>query len=101
MKQVKVIWTKRAITDLENIGDFLAQKSPSAAFRLINKILDVEKYFLSHLFLDGPSQVTISKMHDYRYIVHSRHKIIYYRSKGILFIVAVFDTRQSPNKLKL
>ena len=101
MKQSNAIWTKRALKDLEVIYDFLGSKSQTAALKLIIKLLEIDRYFNTSLFIDGPSQPSKSKKHDYRYIVESGHKIIYYRTKSSVYIVGVFDTRQNPKKFKL
>jgi len=34
----KVIWTKTALNNLDDIGDYIALDKPSAAYRLVNKI---------------------------------------------------------------
>lgn len=37
---MKVAWTRPALQSLEEIQDYVAQDSPSAAYRLINALID-------------------------------------------------------------
>ena len=99
--EAKVVWTRRSVKDIEKIAEYYVEKSPTAALKIIDKILDMERFFLSALFLDGPDQVTRSKKHIYRYFVEGNYKLIYYRKRNYVFIVSVFATRQNSLKLKL
>jgi toxin ParE1/3/4 len=37
---------------------------------------------------------------DYRYLVESNYKIIYWKKENIITIASVFDCRQNPEKIK-
>jgi addiction module RelE/StbE family toxin len=39
-RKVRVVWTRRAETDLEEIGDYIAADDPVAAERWVNKLLE-------------------------------------------------------------
>ncbi len=71
----------------------------SKAQKVIDKIIDRVQQ-LENFPLSGQVQPTQTKQ-EYRFLVEGLHKIIYsYRAEKI-YINAVFDTRQDPNKLKL
>lgn len=40
------------------------------------------------------------RMEQFRYLVESHYKIIYFVKGEILYVVALWDCRQHPNKLK-
>jgi plasmid stabilization system protein ParE len=96
----QVIWTKKAIQNIDESSEFVAQKSIKAALNLVDKLLNIERIFLGSLFIDGPILFNNSKQKKYRYFIESDHKIVYYRKKNIVYIVMVFATKQNPKKLK-
>lgn len=102
MKKTQVIWSREALIDLENIYDFLAEKSPHAAKQTIENILARTRQL--ETFPDsGSIQKTLKTKHKaYRYLVEGNYKIIYsYRSKVLtVYIETIFDTRQDPGKLE-
>ncbi len=97
MKVAQVIWTSEAIFDLEVIYDFLAEKSPSAAERITNRILERTRQ-LEEFPESGAIQEKIVLEKEYRYLVEGNYKIIY-RYKHLertIFVEVVFDARQNP-----
>ena len=97
MKVAQVIWTSEAIFDLEVIYDFLADKSPSAAERITNRILERTRQ-LEEFPESGVIQETIALEKEYRYLVEGNYKIIY-RYKHLertIFVEVIFDAPQNP-----
>lgn len=43
----RVLWTLPALADLDSIQDYIAERNPAAAHRLVNEILDRTKRLLS------------------------------------------------------
>jgi len=93
----QVIWTHRALKDLEDIYDFIALDSESAAFNVISEILDLENHFSGDTFLEGPKL----GIEDYYFFIKNNYKIIYKRIDFIVTIITIFDTRRNPDKLRL
>ena len=48
-----VIWTHRALKDIEDIYDFISLDSEIAALNVVSEILDSENHFNGETFLDG------------------------------------------------
>jgi toxin ParE1/3/4 len=44
---MQVSWTAPALADLDQIQDYVAQESPTTAFRLINDLIDRTEQLLS------------------------------------------------------
>ncbi len=102
MKKSKVIWSNEALTDLEGIYDFLAEKSQPAAQRIVESLLARTKQ-LETFPESGTKQETLSsKLKQYRYLVEGNYKIIYsYPQAGSVNIEIVYDTRYDPDKLEV
>ena len=77
MQQMKLRWMKRAVKHLDTIYDFLAKKNEQAAIKVYNEFLDTADTLLTFPY-----------------------KLIYRIEKNIIKIVAVWDCRQNPKKLK-
>lgn len=101
MKNVKVIWSREALVDLETIYDFLAEQSPSAAQNVIENILSRASQI--ETFPESGAMQLKLKIADkeYRYLGEGNYKIIYRTTDQYAYIVTVFDTRRHPDKLKV
>ncbi len=99
MADHKVIWSSRSLKDLNSAYDLLVEKSPQAANRTVESVLEkvtqLEKFPES-----GPEEPSLShRKKTYRYLVSAHLKIIYRIEKRFVLIVRVFDTRQDPKKM--
>ena len=95
-----VIWTRESRTDLEDIFDFLAKDSITAAGNVVGSILDREQQ-LAQVAESGPVQPTFGTRFTYRYLVEGNYKIIFHLSGSTVYVDTVFDTRQHPGKMRL
>ncbi|MBU1370338.1 MAG: type II toxin-antitoxin system RelE/ParE family toxin [Bacteroidetes bacterium] len=92
-----VIWSKRAKTDLKKIIDYFeenwTEKEIGTFFRKLDKqILIIQKQ---------PNAFPATKHKNVRRSVLSRQTTIYYDIlKDSVRIITLFDTRQSPEKIK-
>ncbi len=93
----QVIWTHRALKDLEDIYDFISIDSEIAALNVVDEILDFENHFIGETFLEGPKL----GIDNYHYFIKNNYKLVYRRDDFIISIITVFDTRRNPDKLKL
>lgn len=99
---MKVYWTIDAENNLIETFDFLKFKhNKSFADKVIDKIFN--KSFLLENF---PEMGAIQENHNaggetVRYLVEGNYKILYQinASRGLVEILAVFDTRQDPSKM--
>lgn len=101
-KKVKaIIWAIPAREDLQSIYNYLSDISETIAYRQVIKILD--KAALLEMGFDEIGQAEPLLKHtgkNYRYLVSGNYKILHRVDDDDIHIIAVFDTRQNPNKLK-
>ncbi len=98
---MRLIWTAFAVTQLENIYLFVNNKSEMEAVSAYNDILDEAEHLL--LFSEmAPIEPLLSEFTElYRsLVVRNTYKLVYYIADDIIYVVAVFDCRQNPEKLK-
>jgi plasmid stabilization system protein ParE len=100
MTPSKVIWTERAIDDLQNIRDFISKFSETEAIKQLQRIFERETQLLTEPRSGGLQHGTISRF-ELRYLVQDSYKILYRHTEHEVFVLMVFDTRQDPKKLKL
>ena len=93
-KRLKVKWSFAAEKSLKHIFDFYAEKSESAAFKIINEIIEhAESISFYHQYQQDDI------VEKYRRMIIRHYKIIYRSDKSSIYIIEVFDTRQDPGKL--
>lgn len=91
----KVIWTEVASEDIERIWKFYAEKSISAADKVVNKIYATG----NNIKFPQQYQVDENLGKPFRRMVTLHFKIIYLEFRGKILITNVFDTRQNPEKM--
>jgi plasmid stabilization system protein ParE len=99
--EIKIEWSELSIEQLHDIYEYYALKvSPGAAKKIINKIIDRVE-ILQKNPQSGPKEELLNEMpEDFRYLVESNYKIIYWQEYNIITIASVFDCRQNPEKMK-
>jgi len=99
---MKVLWTFSAEKQLDRIYDFIKIQNTYAAVEIYNDIVD-ESAMLAHFPYMGIIEPLLSDFsEEYRsLIVRRNYKIVYYiDNEATIYVVAVFDCRQNPDKLK-
>lgn len=96
----KIIWTNPAVDDLSEIFLFLEitiniDKAEEITTKLYQRVDDL---------FDFPEMGTIAyNRHgiksEYRYLVEKPYKILYSVFNNIVYVEAVYDTRQDPMKV--
>lgn len=89
--------------DLETIFDFIAEKSPLAAPKIIEKIINRAKQLESFPESGAIEIATKHKQMASRYLVEGNYKIIYdfHLRELSIFILTVFDSRFDPEKMRI
>ncbi|MFO8022776.1 MAG: type II toxin-antitoxin system RelE/ParE family toxin [Perlabentimonas sp.] len=100
--EVKIEWSELSTKQLNDIFDYYSLKaSPRIAKKIVNKIVDRVEILLKNP-VSGPKEELLSEMsEDFRYLVESNYKIIYWQENEIITIASVFDCRQNPEKMKI
>lgn len=94
---MKVIWTARARVELDEIADYVAPISVSAALALVRRLRQAGKQLGEHPHMGRPGRVDGSR----ELVVNGTPYILPYRvSDGRVEILAVIHTsRQWPDQL--
>ncbi len=95
MADLKIVWTKQAHRTLKSINDYYKEKSPQGALNVKNDLLQSPKT----IHFAGQCQVDDINP-KYRRIVVRDFKLLYKESDGIIHIMDIVCTKQSPNILK-
>ena len=95
----KLFWSDRALGDLRNITDYLTENWTQNELRAFAKKLDKRLEIIS---LNPRLFPLTKKRKNVRKSVLTRQTVIYYEAtKNRVTIIALFDPRQDPSKLKL
>jgi toxin ParE1/3/4 len=98
---MKVVWTRKAKTQIKDIFDFYSKKvSTALANRIIAGIAQKPSILLKHPELGQKESLLEDINPDLRYIVEGNYKLIYFKNEKHIVIVSVFDTRQNPSKIR-
>lgn len=95
-----IIWTEQAIDDYENILDYLIVQKSKKEFKSLTE--GVEKA-LKHI-AKKPSLYPIANpviQHVRKAVITKRTSMFYKSDQKTIEILAFFDTRQDPDKLKI
>lgn len=99
--EVRIEWSDLSERQLKDIFDYYSfEASPGIARKIINRIVD-RVSILENGLLVGQKEELLSKYpEDFRYLVVSNYKIIYWKKENLVTIASVFDSRQNPEKIK-
>lgn len=100
---LKVVWTNFAKAELKNIFDYHKNKVSQKIAKQITKEIVDKASSLSKFPEKGVEEMLlIDKPQNFRYIISTNYKIIYWINSNLnrIEIVDVFDTRQNPKKIK-
>ncbi len=99
-----VIWSELSEELIDEIFDYYQRKTKSyeIAKGIIEKILYAPDILINNPNIGQREPLLEDKEIEYRYIITSNYKLIYYVNeiKKTINIADVFDTRQNPQKLR-
>ncbi|MCG8386823.1 MAG: type II toxin-antitoxin system RelE/ParE family toxin [Cytophagales bacterium] len=95
MSTLKITWTKQARDALKSIYDYYKGKSLQGAKNVKSDLLRAPKtiYFANQYQVDEINP-------KYRRIVVRDYKVLYREENGVIKVMDIVSTRQSPNVLK-
>ncbi len=95
MDKLKIIWTNQAKLALKSIYDYYKEKSLQGASNVKSDLLQSPKtiHFAKQYQVDDINP-------KYRRIVVRDYKVLYKENKGVIQIVDIVSTKQSPEILK-
>ena len=101
--EIDVYWTDFAKAELKNIFDYYNEKvSLRIAQQIVTKIAKRAENLGNFPEIGTVEELLNERPQNFRYIVSTNYKIIYWvnKDKNRIEIVDVFDTRQNPKKIK-
>jgi plasmid stabilization system protein ParE len=99
--EVRIEWSELSERQLKDIFDYYSlEVSPIIARKIINRIIDRVNILESNPLAGQKEELLQNYPEDYRYLVESNYKIIYWRKGNLITISSVFDCRQNPEKIK-
>jgi toxin ParE1/3/4 len=98
--EIKIEWSELSEKQLKDIFDYYSlEVSSRIARKIINRIIDRVSILESNP-LAGPKEELLSEYsEDFKYLVESNYKIIYWQMENLITIASVFDCRQSPKRI--
>lgn len=98
---MKIIWLPRAIRHRDNIYKYYYKKSPQAAIKLYNDLLDSVNPLKDYPNMAAIEPLVSDSSDTYHsLVVRDNYKVVYYIDNDVIYISAVWDCRQNPKKLK-
>lgn len=99
--EIRIEWSELSEKQLKDLFDYYSFEANSrVARKIINKIISGVS-ILEGNPLAGPKEELLSGYpEDFRYLVESNYKIIYWKKGNVITIASVFDCRQNPEKIK-
>ena len=101
--ELVVYWIRFAESKLDDIYEYYELKaSAKIAKGIIIGIIDKTILLKKSPLVGQKEELLSDRLQNFRYLVFKNYKIIYWinQNKNRIDIVHVFDTRQSPSKIK-
>ncbi len=85
---VKIVWTSRSLTDLEEIGDYISRDSHNYAMLTLEKLIETAKLIETNPLIGRV--VPEVKQTNIREIITGNYRIIYQISnKGFAYVLTI------------
>jgi toxin ParE1/3/4 len=100
--EIRIEWSELSERQLKDIFDYYSlEASPRIARKIINRIIDRVSILENNPFMGSKEELLASHPEDFRYLVESNYKIIYWKKENLITIATVFDCRQNPDKMRI
>lgn len=101
MKKLKIFWTPFSVRCLDDISNYIAEKSGSEtiANKYINKIMDRVEQLQFHPNSGQKENLLLHLNQNSRYLVEGNYKIIYQFNEDKIIITDIFHVKQNPIKI--
>ena len=98
----RILWSKPAVNDLQDIGEHIAQDSPGAAISFLGRVDEAVKALGSQPRLGRVvPELERQNITRYREVVLSPWRLFYREEKGQVFVLAVIDGRRNVEDILL
>lgn len=86
-----VIWRRKALNQLENIGKYIAARNPAASDRIVALIEGTAERIPLHPYIHRRGRVTGTR----EAVAHPNYILVYRVGEDVITIVAVVHARQN------
>jgi toxin ParE1/3/4 len=99
--EISIVWSELSERQLKDIFDYYSiEANPRIARKIVNRIID-RVSILENNPLAGPKETLLCDYtEEFRYLVESNYKIIYWKKENYITIASVFDCRQNPENIR-
>ena len=98
--EMRIDWSELSEKQLKDIFDYYSlEASPKIARRIIVRIIERVAILKNNPFAGAKEELLSEYPEDFRYLVESKYKIIYWVKNNLITIASVFDCRQNPEKI--
>jgi plasmid stabilization system protein ParE len=98
---VSVEWSALAERQLNEIYQYYSLNvSPAIANKVVNRIVKRVEILFKNPLSGAKEELLSDYPEDFRYLVVTNYKIIYWFDNEVITIASVFDCRQNPEKMK-
>jgi len=99
--EIRIEWSELSERQLNDIFNYYAfEANIKIARKIVNRIIDKVSILESNPLAGAKEELLSNYPEDYRYLVESNYKIIYWKKENLITIASVFDCRQNPTKIK-
>jgi len=99
--EIRIEWSELSERQLKDIFDYYSfAASPRIARKIIDRILERVTILETNPLVGPKEELLVDYPEDFRYLVESNYKIIYWKKENLITIASVFDSRQNPEKIK-
>jgi len=99
--EIKIEWSELSERQLKDIYDYYSfEAGPKIARRIISKLIDRVSILESNPLVGPKEELLNNSPEDFRYLIESNYKIIYWKKGNLITIASVFDCRQNPEKIR-
>lgn len=98
--EIVIKWSELSEKQLKEIFDYYSlEASTRVARKIINKILTKVSVLETFPLVGVKESLLYNYPEDFRFLVESNYKIIYWNEGDLVTIASIFDCRQNPDKI--
>jgi plasmid stabilization system protein ParE len=99
--EMRIEWSALSERQLHEIFDYYSfEVNIKTARKIVTRIIDRVSILESNPLAGSKEELLSDYPEDFRYLVESNYKIIYWKKENLITIASVFDCRQKPTKIK-
>ena len=99
--EIRIEWSELSEKQLKDIFDYYSfAASPRIARKIVDRILERVSILETNTLVGPKEELLVEYSEDFRYLVESNYKILYWIKGNLIPIESVFECRQNPENIK-